>query len=51
MFNGTKLAGIHRVYPPNQRGSDVGFASLQACGAKGDVYLHITVIQPGPNGD
>ena len=44
-------ASLIKVYPPNQRGSDVGFASLQACGAKGDVYLHITVIQPGPNGD
>jgi len=40
-----------RVYPPNQKGSDVGFASLEACGAKGDIYLQITAIQPGPNGD
>ncbi len=40
-----------RVYLPNQKGSDVGFASLEACGAKGDIYLQVTAIQPGPNED
>lgn len=40
-----------RVYPPNQKGSDVGFASLTACAAKGDIYLQVTAIQPGPNQD
>ncbi len=44
-------ASLIKVYPPNQKGSDLGFVSLEACGAKGDAYLHTTVIRPGPNGD
>jgi hypothetical protein len=44
-------ASLIKVYPPNQKDSDLGFVSLEACGAKGDAYLHISVIRPGPNGD
>jgi len=44
-------ASLIKVYPPNQKGYDLGFVSLEACGAKGDVYLHTSVIRPGPNGD
>jgi hypothetical protein len=42
-------ASLIKVYPPNQKGYDLGFVSLLACGAKGDPYLQTGVIQPGPN--
>jgi hypothetical protein len=40
-----------RVYPPNATHSDNGFAPLRACSAKGDRYLKVTTVRPGPNGD
>jgi hypothetical protein len=40
-----------RVFAPNDTHSDRGFAPLRACSVKGDTYLFVTTVRPGPNGD
>ena len=40
-----------RVFPPNATHSDKGFAPLRACSVKGDTYLFVTTVRPGPNGN
>lgn|SRR5512146_2452851 len=40
-----------RAFPPGAKHSDLAFAPLHSCSLKGDTYLFITTLRPGPNGD
>jgi Protein of unknown function (DUF4232) len=40
-------ASLIKVYPPNQRGSRLGFFDLQACTLTHHTYLHVSVIRAG----
>jgi hypothetical protein len=40
-----------RAFPPNATHSDRGFAPLRSCSVKGETYLFVTTVRPGPNGD
>jgi hypothetical protein len=38
-----------RVVPPGAKHSDFGFAPIPACSVKGETYLHVSAVGPGPN--
>lgn len=44
-------ASFVKVFPPDSRGSKLGFFSLQACTLKHHPYLRVTVVRPGPHLD
>ena len=39
-----------RAFPPGSKHSDNGFAPLRSCSVKGETYLFVTAVRPGPNG-
>ena len=46
-----RAASFIKVFPPDARGSKLGFFSLQACTLKHHPYLRVTVVRPGPHLD
>ena len=46
-----RAASFIKVFPPDSRGSKLGFFSLQACTLKHHPYLRVTVVRPGPHLD
>ncbi|TVZ03319.1 DUF4232 domain-containing protein [Trebonia kvetii] len=44
-------ATIVRAFPPGATHSDRGFAPLRSCSVKGETYIFVTTVRPGPNAD
>jgi hypothetical protein len=44
-------ASFIKVFPPDSRGSKLGFFSLQSCTLKHHPYLRVTVVRSGPHLD
>jgi Domain of unknown function (DUF4232) len=44
-------ASLIKVFPPNARGSKLGFFSLPVCTLKHHTYLRVTVVRSGPHLD
>ena len=42
-------ASFLRVYPPNEKGSDLSFFSLKVCTLTHHTYLFVSVMRPGTN--
>lgn len=40
-----------RAFPPGATHSDLAFAPLHSCSVKGETYIFVTTVRPGPNGD
>jgi hypothetical protein len=40
-----------RAFPPGATHSDRGFAPLRSCSVKGETYIFVTTVRPGPNAD
>jgi hypothetical protein len=45
----TATAAFLKVYPPNQKGSDMTFYPLAVCTTPHHPYLSVSVVQPGTN--